>query len=60
VLDGVIDLQVHADPDVDARSLDDTQVTAKYGEVGAGAVLLKLEEFALILRCSRADSRGTW
>jgi len=41
VLDGVIDLHVHADPDVDARSLDDTQVTAKYAEVGARAVLLK-------------------
>ena len=41
LLDGVIDLHVHADPDVDARSLDDTQVTAKYAEVGARAVLLK-------------------
>ncbi len=41
LLDGVIDLHVHADPDVDPRSLDDTQVAAKYAEVGARAILLK-------------------
>jgi hypothetical protein len=41
ILDGVIDVHVHTDPDVDARSIDDTQVAAKYGEVGARAILLK-------------------
>jgi hypothetical protein len=41
LLDGAIDLHVHSDPDVDARSLDDIQVAAKYAEAGARALLLK-------------------
>lgn len=41
VLDGVVDLHVHADPDVDARSVDDNQAVGKFAEVGARAVLLK-------------------
>jgi hypothetical protein len=41
LLDGVVDVHVHADPDVDARSLDDVQVAEKYAEAGARAILLK-------------------
>lgn len=41
VLDGVIDLHVHADPDVDARSIDDNGAAARYAEAGARAILLK-------------------
>ena len=41
VLDGVVDLHVHSDPDVDPRSLDDAQVATKYAEAGARAILLK-------------------
>jgi hypothetical protein len=41
VLDGVIDLHVHADPDVDARSIDDAGAAAAYAQAGARAVLLK-------------------
>ena len=41
VLDGVVDLHVHSDPDVDPRSLDDVQVATKYAEAGARAILLK-------------------
>lgn len=41
VLDGVIDLHVHADPDVDARSIDDAGAAAAYAQAGARGVLLK-------------------
>src|SRR5205823_9786907 len=41
VLDGVIDLHVHADPDVDARSIDDADAAAAYAQAGARGVLLK-------------------
>ncbi len=43
VLDGVIDLHVHSDPDIRTRlrSLDDFETVGKFDEVGARAVLLK-------------------
>lgn len=43
VLEGVIDLHVHSDPDIRVRqrSLDDFETVSKFNEVGARAVLLK-------------------
>ena len=43
ILDGVIDLHVHSDPDIRTRlrSLDDFETVGKFDEVGARAVLLK-------------------
>lgn len=43
VLEGVVDLHVHADPDIKTRlrSVDDFEAVGKFAEVGARAVLLK-------------------
>jgi hypothetical protein len=43
ILDGVIDLHVHSDPDIRSRlrSLDDFETVSKFDEVGARGVLLK-------------------
>src|SRR5439155_25765238 len=41
LVDGVIDLHVHADPDVDARSIDDAGAAAAYAQVGARGALAK-------------------
>jgi Family of unknown function (DUF6282) len=43
ILDGVIDLHVHSDPDIRLRlrSLDDFETVSKFDEVGARGVLLK-------------------